>query len=341
MIGGPAMDSVALIRQLEELAAQHEARATLWRTAAEALRKAAELPELAAELSAPAVALEVPRALEAPATRARGGRKPAGQHAATLEKVYKAVAYFAAPCKAAQIRGRLGADSTYNHLRRYLNELVKAKRLTRIGTRSLARYTVRPAPGTPPKWGPASSTPAAASRPAAPKTEDAATRRHREEGEEARAGLLPRVLELLADGGLLTFGQIRKITGAPKSTLSVIIRQLRETGRITTSGIAMDAPYRLVPAAERQAPPPVRTVPIPAAPDRAAVSHKIGQLLASGITYDVHDLVRNCRPTFPGITDAMIEAEIAERVRLGQVLAVPIGSRARYRAASADFRARA
>lgn len=88
--------------------------------------------------------------------------------------------------------------------------------------------------------------------------------------------------------------------------------------------------FRRATPEERAAMPATKFIAVPTF-DTHAFTQRLEQLLASGASYDVRELVRNMRNTWPQADDANVTATLEQLDKAGRVERVALGSTLRYR----------
>jgi hypothetical protein len=179
--------------------------------------------------------------------------------------------------------------------------------------------------------------PPKAKAPAAAKAVDSESAAAAGRAGELIRSLLERIPAALADGERRTSGQLRAAVGGVDLTpFRAALNQLVGGRKVKRHAGTPTDTFGLFTAEELAALPVVKSIPVPTGSvDVHVLKQKVEQILASGATYDIDDLQRNCRGTFPAVQRAEIAHVCAELVQAGAVRIIPLGSRTRYQLAPA------
>lgn len=138
----------------------------------------------------------------------------------------------------------------------------------------------------------------------------------------------------IADGREYTIGQIANAIGfgiAPTSQLVRHLVQVRELVEQMKDG--QKNWYRLAKPDDVFTAPTAKAIAVPTF-DAHAFRQRLEQLLASGASYDLRELVRNMRNTWPQADEANVTTTLEQLQGAGKVERIPLGSTVRYRRAA-------
>ncbi len=343
----------AAIVALEEEAMQADGRARQCRDLATRLREIDDLVPVIGKALTPREQREPARA---EVRRQQSGPRPIkqrpGRKTAPIEEdAAKVLAYLktqTAPAKFAQLRKAVNLRAA--RLRRALDHLCVEGGMvirtgktssTRIGVPSVMRLAPAPPPTNPkprasgsklnapadaPKRGPGRPQKA----PAVRKPDATAAKNSTAAADARRRGYQIVLAEITKVApGVASWPHLQAASGLSMSNLAQVTAELIGAGtivRMETKPVG----FRLLTEAERAARPKVRTIPVPAGIDLHALTQKVTQIFASGASYDLNDILRNCRATFPSI-DRELAAKVVDGLfEKGMVQRIPVGLNVRF-----------
>lgn len=147
--------------------------------------------------------------------------------------------------------------------------------------------------------------------------------------------LLDQIRAVMADGKQRTITVIAAAVGLKNWALTTTLVHTLVRGRELFGEMrdGQKTHYRKAVPTDFANKPAVKDIAVPEV-DPLAFRQKLQSVLASGVSYDVNELVRNMRQKWPQADVPTIEELLRELIAAGEVERVPLGSTLRYRRAA-------
>lgn len=139
------------------------------------------------------------------------------------------------------------------------------------------------------------------------------------------------VREAFASGRELTIGDLANELKRGIAQLGPVVKALASQRELVSEMRGGNKTYyRRAKPGDTFTAPVVREVAVPTF-DAAAFAQRLEQLLATGASYDLRELVRNMRSTWPQADEASVSATLDGLMEAGKVERIALGSMARWR----------
>jgi hypothetical protein len=166
-------------------------------------------------------------------------------------------------------------------------------------------------------------------------TERAAHERTRDAVTTKTNEIAAQIRSVFIDSQERAVGDVCRAIGSRNwSNVTKLLMMLAAQGELVKRMDATKTYFRLATADDIKNRPAVKSIAVPAF-DIRAFDQKLAQILASGASYDLRELVRNIAVRWPQADSAMVEAALDRLDLDGKVERIPLGSTVRFRKATA------